>query len=266
MRKNLQLTKIGGRQLGWREAGSGPPLVFIHGIGGYSGSWEKQFESFAHDYRVIAWDAPGYGESEPLAAHERSVSGYAASLIGLLKALGAERSHLVGHSLGAIIISAASKNSEIQARSITLLQPVTGSGMLPFEERERLRLARIADMKRLGAKQFAMERGRQILSRSIPAVRAEEAIAVMGQVSETAYLAAWDMMCSADLLSILNKACPTQVICGADDPVSPPATGKTIATQIPDAQFHCLAKVGHYASIEAPDVLDNLIRRFIFSK
>lgn len=262
----LQMVKVDGLRIAWREAGSGSPLVLIHGIGGYSGSWENQFASFARDYRVIAWDAPGYGESEALADDELSVDGYASSLVGLLKALGAERSHLVGHSLGAIIISAASQDNAIQSQSLTLLQPVTGSGTLPPDERESVRLARIGDMKRLGAVRFAAERGRQILSRSTPADRIEDAVAVMKQVPEAGYLAAWEMMCRADIFAVLNESCPTLVICGADDPVSPPATGEAIAARVSGAQFHRLADVGHYASIEAPEALDDLIRRFIVSK
>ncbi len=262
----LQLMEIDGHRIAWREAGSGMPLVLVHGIGGHSGSWENQFVSFAPDYRVIAWDAPGYGKSEALADDALTVEGYASSLAGLLRALDAEHSHLIGHSLGAVIISAASQQGATQPRSLTLLQPVTGTGKLPFDERERIRLARIADMKRLGPVRFAVERGAQILSRLTPADRAEQAVAVMKLVPESGYLAAWEMMCRADIFSVLNKKCRTQVICCADDPVSPPATGQEIAAQIPDAQFHSVANIGHYASIEAPELLDDLIRRFIVSE
>lgn len=266
MLPDLQSTSIDGRQMTWREAGRGAPLVLVHGIGGHSGSWEAQFNAFSDDFRVIAWDAPGYGGSEPLADRDLSLPGYALSLVGLLKTLGAERAHLVGHSLGAIVISAASQNVQVEARSLTLLQPVVGSGMLAAEERERIRLARIADMEKLGAERFARERGKQILSASTPGSRVAEAVAVMEQVPQAGYLAAWEMMCRADLYSVLNMTCPTLVICGADDPVSPPAVGKSIAASMREAQFHCLEKVGHYASIEAPEVLNDLIRGFITSE
>jgi pimeloyl-ACP methyl ester carboxylesterase len=44
------------RQLAYREAGSGPPIVFLLGLGGNSASWEPQFEAFAGSHRVVAWD------------------------------------------------------------------------------------------------------------------------------------------------------------------------------------------------------------------
>lgn len=266
MLPDRQSTRIDGRQITWREAGRGVPLILVHGIGGHSGSWEAQFNAFSDDFRVIAWDAPGYGESEPLADCDLSVSGYAFSLVRLLTVLGAERAHMVGHSLGAIVISAAARGAHIEARSLTLLQPVLGNGMLAQEERERIRLARIADMKTLGAELFARERGKQILSAMTPGNRVAEAVAVMEQVPQSGYLAAWEMMCGADLHSVLNMASPTLVVSGADDPVSPPTVGKSIAASVRGAQFRCLEKVGHYAPIEAPEILNDLIRSFIISK
>ena len=57
-------TEIDGQTLAWREAGQGPALVFIHGMGGNSRNWETQYAQFADRYRVIGWDAPGYGASD----------------------------------------------------------------------------------------------------------------------------------------------------------------------------------------------------------
>jgi len=53
--------------ISYREAGAGPALVLLHGIGSSSASWLFQLESLA-GYRLIAWDAPGYGGSAFLSA------------------------------------------------------------------------------------------------------------------------------------------------------------------------------------------------------
>ncbi|MCK9913302.1 alpha/beta hydrolase [Microbacteriaceae bacterium K1510] len=262
---DVRLLTVDGRHVVWREAGSGVPLVLVHGIGGHSGSWANQFSSFARTHRVIAWDAPGYGGSDPLPPDSLSAQAYAASLRGLLNALGVSEPHLVGHSLGAIIISVASRENALRPRSLTLLQPVTGSGTMDPEQREKIHQQRASEMKRLGPIGFAVERGRQILSRATPSAVADEAVDVMKAVPESGYLAAWEMMCAADIFSVLNQNYPTQVICGSDDPVSPPATGKAIADRIPDAMFVCLDHVGHYAAIEAPELLEAHLRPFVES-
>lgn len=262
----LQNTTIDGLTVSWREAGQGEPLVLVHGIGGYSGSWQRQFASFARDHRVIAWDAPGYGGSDTLPAARLTADGYAASLAELLRKLDVKRPHLVGHSLGSIMIATACHRDQIDGRTMTLLQPVTGSGLLSDSEREPIRLARIADMERLGPKEFAIQRGGTILSRSAPAAVVNEAMEVMKVVPKAGYLAAWDMMCRSDIFSVLDTKRPVMVVCGADDPVCPPKTARSVADRIPGSVYHCLDGVGHYASIEAPDRVERILRDFLRSR
>lgn len=260
---DLRKATIDGLTVSWREAGKGEALVLVHGIGGHSGSWQHQFAALANDHRVIAWDAPGYGGSDRLPVERLTAEDYAASLAALLRKLNVRRPHLVGHSLGSIMIATACHRDQIDGRTITLLQPVTGSGTLPDSEREPIRLARIADMERLGPEEFAVQRGRTILSQSTSATAAEEAIEVMKVVPKAGYLDAWEMMCRSDIFSVLDSKRPTMIVCGEDDPVCPPKTARLIADRIPGATYHCLAGVGHYASIEAPERLERVLRDFI---
>ena len=63
-----ELSKIdigNGATISYREAGSGTPLVILHGLGGRSESWAPQYDGLADRWRVIGWDAPGYGGSSP---------------------------------------------------------------------------------------------------------------------------------------------------------------------------------------------------------
>jgi pimeloyl-ACP methyl ester carboxylesterase len=259
----LQTMEIDGRTLAWREAGRGDPLVLVHGIGGYSGSWGRQFEAFASDFRVIAWDAPGYGGSTGFAAEHPNVEDYSAALAALLRAREVTAPHLVGHSLGSIMIASLCKTQGVAARSMTLLQPVLGSGTLPEAERQKIHDARAADMRALGPREFALQRGRTILSKSATPEAVAEATEVMVKVPQAGYLAAWDMMCRSDLFALLPRRSPTLVVCGKDDPVCPPANAQSVAGKIPGATLHCLEGVGHYAAIEAPERLNPLLRRFM---
>jgi len=258
----LRTTRIDGRDIAWREDGQGPALVLVHGIGGHTGSWWHQFAGFAPTHRVIAWDAPGYGGSESLPGAPRAAD-YASSLAALLRALNVSTADLVGHSLGSIMIASLCRTQGFVPRTLTFLQPVTGSGALPETEREAVRQARIADMKLLGPREFAVQRGQRILSKSATRKAVSEAMDVMMAVPEAGYLAAWDMMCTEDLFSIIEPNRRTMVICGKDDPVSPPATGREVAARIAGAVFHELDGVGHYAAFEAPDRLNALLRGFV---
>jgi pimeloyl-ACP methyl ester carboxylesterase len=158
-----------GQTFSWREAGQGESLVLVHGIGGHSASWRHQFAAFSRNYRVIAWDAPGYGCSDALSTTRPTAEDYARLLSAFLHCLDVDRPHLVGHSLGSIMIATACQRHLIDARTLAFLHPVTGNGSLPDSERESIRLARIADMERLGAPQFAVheERAKGRLSYSM---------------------------------------------------------------------------------------------------
>ena len=74
-----------------RTAGSGPALCLLHGIGSQSGSWVRQLEALAPRFRVIAWDAPGYGDSDRLAADSPVAADYADVLEALLDTLGIDQ-------------------------------------------------------------------------------------------------------------------------------------------------------------------------------
>jgi len=60
---SLQLANLSHGKLSFRARGEGETMVFLHGLLGSSKSWAFQFEHFARKYRVIAWDAPGFGQA-----------------------------------------------------------------------------------------------------------------------------------------------------------------------------------------------------------
>jgi pimeloyl-ACP methyl ester carboxylesterase len=261
----LQSIKIDGRTLAWRETGRGDPLVLVHGIGGYSGSWARQFEACAGGFRVIAWDAPGYGGSTGFSDPHPRAEDYSSALASLLDALRVQSPHLVGHSLGSIMIASLCKTRGVMPRSMTFLQPVLGAGHLPDDERKKIHDARANDMRALGPREFALQRGRTILSKSASPEAVAEAMEVMVKVPQDGYLAAWDMMCGAELMKLIEPKHPTMIVCGSDDPVCPPATAKSIASKMPGAELHVLDGVGHYAAIEARDRFNALLRAFTAS-
>jgi len=90
-----------GAGVAWLEAGAGDALVFLHGLGGTSTAWAPQFDELSGGQRCVAWDRPGYGNSDPIDPPDAMTFEWVADrLDDLLDALAVDRADLVGLSLG----------------------------------------------------------------------------------------------------------------------------------------------------------------------
>ena len=103
-REHQRWVSVAGRPVNTVVLGSGPPLVFIHGLSGRWPNWLEQLAALAARHRVIAMDLPGFGHS-PMPARPISMDLYADIVAGLLDELGVERPVLVGNSMGGLIAS-----------------------------------------------------------------------------------------------------------------------------------------------------------------
>jgi pimeloyl-ACP methyl ester carboxylesterase len=126
-----QTVRAGDAAFSFLEAGSGPPLVLLHGIGSAAASFRYQLEALSARFRVVAWDSPGYGASTPLAIEHPDTSDYAAALDAWLGALGIDRCHLVGQSLGTLIAARFAAEQPRRVLNLTLAGVARGHGRLP---------------------------------------------------------------------------------------------------------------------------------------
>lgn len=99
MPADLQFVTIHGYRRAFRMAGSGPPLLLIHGLGCDSTTWDPVFDQLAESHTVIAPDLLGHGASAKPRG-DYSVAGYANGMRDLLMVLGIPRVTIVGHSFG----------------------------------------------------------------------------------------------------------------------------------------------------------------------
>src|SRR5947209_17613651 len=90
------------RGLAYEECGTGFPVVFVHGLTFNRGTWKPIIDRLADRFRCIAVDLPGHGESVGL---PRTMEDVARQVVDLFTDLGIERPVLVGHSLGALLVT-----------------------------------------------------------------------------------------------------------------------------------------------------------------
>ena len=108
--------------LAYTRAGSGPPLVLLHGIGHRRQAWDAVLDRLTPHRDVIAVDLPGHGESPPLDIDARpALTALAEELTGFLDQLGLDRPHVAGNSLGGRM--ALEAGAAGRAATVTALSP-----------------------------------------------------------------------------------------------------------------------------------------------
>jgi len=260
----VRTAKINGRTLCWREQGDGVALVLIHGIGGNSESWAAQFADFGRRYRVIAWDAPGYGGSAPLPNDAPEAADYAKALAALLDMRGIMAAHIVGQSIGAVIAASLARAIPATAQSLTLLHPLMGFGGMAPADRTAARAGRLAPFETQDMASFAESRAAAILGPGHSPELLAQVKRIMSAVTVPAYRQLVEVMASADMMAWApTLALPTLVIAGGADKVAPPDSCRALANAIPGATYECYDRIGHYMQLEDPKRLRATLDRFL---
>lgn len=246
-------------RVSYRRAGSGAPLVLLHGIGSGSGSWLRQLQGLSGHHAVLAWNAPGYGDSTHLPQEAPAAADYAARVWAWLDALGIGQVHLVGHSLGALMAGTAARLAPARVARLTLLAPAGGYGRAEAEVRAAKLRDRLANLDTLGPAGMAEKRGAAMLS---PQAGTEEIAFIkdiMTQVNPTGYAQAARMLCNGDLAGDLAAlSCPVVVASGSMDGITPPAACRAVAAAARTALLD-LGPVGHACPLEAAAAVNHLL-------
>ena len=260
----LQTVRAGGRVIAYREAGFGPAVLALHGIGSGSASWAAQLDALASRFRFIAWDAPGYGGSDPLPGDTPAASDYGDAAAALLDALAIDKVHLLGHSMGALIAAAFCRFHPQRLLSVVLADAATGYANAAEEIRVRRLEARIAAMAKDGPEAVAARRAREVLSPGASDALYEKIRAVQSKVRPDGYAQAARMLHGSDIhADAATIAVPALMMCGSADFVTPEETCRRIAETIPFAGYRSLEGLGHASHVEGPEIFNAALTAFI---
>ncbi|MEZ5931860.1 MAG: alpha/beta fold hydrolase [Alphaproteobacteria bacterium] len=246
----------------------GQALVFLHGIGGDAESWRLQLDAFAGDYRAIAWDMPGYGDSAPLA--EMAFPALVDAVLALLDRLSLERVHLIGHSLGGMIAQAFALAHPERLRSLTLAATSAAfgkraGGEIASDWQERFIEQRLGPLDRGASMAELAPKLVQGLVGDDPDPKGLElAILSMAAVPEAGYRAAVHCLAGFDQEASLPEIrTPTLLIAGEKDPVAPPRVMARMAKAMSDARFDVIEGSGHLLHLERSEAFNGLLGRFL---
>ncbi len=255
-----RVTTTLGYSLGYEEAGTGgaTPILFLHGVGSDKSAWRPQLEYFGRERRALAFDYPGYGDSDP-APEGTTRDDYAAAILSAMHELGIERAHVCGLSLGGVVAIALYHAAPERCASLILADTFAvhpdGHAII---ERSR------AALETTTLRQMAEGRVDLLLAQPVDPTLRNEVVETMGRIDPTAYLIGCEAVWLADQRDRAEAVrVPTLVLCGAEDKVAPPTLAAELATLIPGAREEVIEHAGHLSNLEQADAFNRAVEDFI---
>lgn len=261
---SVEYVQNGGIRIAYQRNGSGPVVVFLHGIGGNRTNWQDQLSAFGDDYLAIAWDARGYGDSED-PAETLAFSQFAEDLKCLLDQVGAEKAHLVGLSMGGMIAQDFYARYPERVATLVLVGTSSGFCILTAQAQEEFLRARLAPLEQgRTLKQIAPQLIDSLVGPNATAAARAQLLGSLEALRTGPYKQALRAILSTDFRALLPRInVPTLVIVGSCDKVLPPPASEALAAAIPNAELVVLDGVGHLSNIEAPEIFNATLRRFL---
>ena len=248
------------------ESGRGEPLVLIHGVGLHKQVWEPQIAAFSNEYRVIAYDTLGHGNS-PIPGAELTLDDYFDQLIELLDELEIDRINLCGHSMGALLTIGFTLN---YPQRVARIIPMMGAfDRSPEHQQRSLKVADIlagpdADilLKSTLKRWFTP----QDYEDSERAERIELVDAWLKQADKIGYSRAYRMFAQNGetyVGKLGNISQPALFITAENDPNSTPAMSTRMATEVQRGQIHIMPVERHMGQFLAESEIEPVMRQFL---
>lgn len=250
----------------YRESGKGPVVVLLHGIGSNSKTWAAQLDDLSEHYRVIAWDAPGYGESTCLEVSSPVLEDYADALKDFLNALGIDAAHFVGHSFGGAILAVFASRYPGKVQGLILADSTRGGGVLAEAERKARLKARLEALEMLGPAGMAKARAPKLVSKNASPELVKEIQSIMTEIRPDGFRDAALALSLADTTRALQEVVsPAFVLCGEEDGITPVDESKSICGLLTNGQLELIPDAGHASHQEKPSCYNKAVLRFLAS-
>ena len=258
--------EINGIHLDYREAGTGTPVILVHAFALEQTMWDAQVAALKDRYRVITIDMRGFGNSAVVKGTSQ-MKQMAADVHEVMKALAIDKAIMVGLSMGGYVLFAFYRafKDAVQAlvfadtRATADTEEARANRLRSAEKAEREGAAAIADEttpKLLGDTTLSNHPDLVKRVHTIQAANSPDGIAA----AQRGMAARPD---STDLLAEI--VCPTLVIVGTEDKLTPPSEAELIHRGIRNSKLRVIEHSGHLSNMETPDEFNKILIEFIDS-
>jgi pimeloyl-ACP methyl ester carboxylesterase len=257
----LQFARQSYGQLSFRSRGDGEAVVFLHGLLGSSRSWAFQFEQLSRNYRMIAWDAPGFGQSTMVPA---SIDAYVEALRQFITNIGQSKVCLVGHSMGGTVAACFAATFPDLVSRLVLSCSHPGYGEPETAPMSRKFESRMHELDEIGPVAYGANRARDLLPPSVPACVLGYAAEIASEANPEGLRRATRMLQRADNRPLLPKLkMPILILTGDMDNDVQPNLKADLLRLTPVARHFEMPGLAHAPYLEAPGYYSRLIESFL---
>jgi 3-oxoadipate enol-lactonase len=239
--------------------GDATPIIFLHGVGSDKSVWRPQLDHFARSRRAVAFDYPGYGESDFVAGASRD--DFANAILAAMDALGIERAHVCGLSLGGVVAIAMHAAAIDRCASL-----IIADSFATHPDGQGIYNRSVAASEAMSMRDLADARTGLLLgSAATPELRAE-VIDTMGNIDPAAYrLGAAAVWLADQRARVAAIGVPALIMVGEEDAITPPALSEELHRLIPNSHLERIPSAGHLANAEQPQAFNRAIESFLSS-
>ncbi|MFP6748074.1 MAG: alpha/beta fold hydrolase [Alphaproteobacteria bacterium] len=255
----------GTPRIAFDEVGSGSPLLFLHGIGGNRTNWHEQLLACAPQFRAMAWDARGYGQSDDYEG-PLDFASFADDVIRLLDHLGIAKAHLVGLSMGGRISQDLYFRHPGRVATLTLCDsfPGTTPTLSPDKMEEFINLRKGPLMAGKSLREMAVPLAKTLLSVTPLPEHSRRLLASIEALHKDSYIKTIEASTCYDRpVDIATISVPMQLIYGAEDRLTPPEIGREMQRQIPGARLAIIEGAGHLVNMERGEAFNEVLLGFL---
>lgn len=246
------------------HVGSGPLVLFMHGIGGNRTNWHDQLPVFAGKFHAASWDARGYGASDDYQG-ALDFGDFSRDLIRVLDHFHVAKAHLVGLSMGGLIAFDFHASHPDRVATLTICDSMPGMGGISAEaRREFIRIRQEPLLNGKEPRDIAPVVAKTLIGKSGKPGSFERLVASMSALHKDSYLKTIEATTNYSRNLELEKIrVPTHIVVGDEDTLTPPALSQSMASRIPNARLTIVKGAGHLSNIEQPEAFNEAVLAFL---
>lgn len=245
----------------YETVGSGPPVLFIHGLGGTHLDWEYQIDHFKEQFTVITVDLRGHGQTDK-PTDPYSVELFAQDIAAFIQFIAPQGIHVVGHSLGGMVAFQLALDFPALVKSLTILNSAPGI-IFPGLKSQLMFYWRSFDIRLFGLPHLGKQLAKMLFPKPQQTPLREKFLERWCKNSPEAYLNTLKVFRGWNVMPRLKDLHVPTLIIAADQDYTPVAFKQMYVRLIRNAELVIIPNSRHITTVDQPELFNATLMEFL---